>query len=96
MANPDEPRSDDPELDSDEDDEVSSPFDHPFFLPVLLFAFALWFGYDGWFSEEFARESTESLDFNRYGFGVLMVLAIYFTVQGVREKRDPDDPHDPE
>ena len=61
MANPDDPRSDDPELDSDEDDEVSSPFDHPFFLPVLLFAFALWFGYDGWFSEEFARESTESL-----------------------------------
>jgi hypothetical protein len=28
------------------------PFDHPYFLPGLLFAIALWFGYDGWFNEE--------------------------------------------
>jgi hypothetical protein len=24
-----------------------TPFDHPLFLPVLLFAGMLWFGYDG-------------------------------------------------
>jgi len=75
------------ELQDEEDDEVSSPFDHPFFLPVLLFAFAAWFGYDGWLNAEFARESSEHLPFNRWGFAVLLLLAIYFTVQGVREKR---------
>ena len=90
---PEDPNSNEPdhdvELDED-DDEVSSPFDHPFFLPVLLFAFAAWFGYDGWLNEDFAKESEEYLSFNRYGFGVLLLAAIYFTVQGVREKRDSE------
>ena len=91
MSEPEEPRGQDEELEDEDDEEVSSPFDHPFFLPVLLFAFALWFGYDGWLSEEFAKESAEYLDFNRYGFGVLLVLAIYFTVQAVRETRGSND-----
>ena len=89
MADDQEPNSND-EFDEEDDDEVSSPFDHPFFLPVLLFAFAAWFGYDGWLSEDFAKESGEHLSFNRYGFGVLLVAAIYFTIQSIREKRDPE------
>ncbi len=93
MSEPNDPRSDDSDLEDEDDEEISSPFDHPFFLPVLLYAFALWFGYDGWFSEKFAEggESAEYLNFNRYGFGVLMVLAVYFTVQGVRETRESSD-----
>ncbi len=89
---PQDPNENDPAIDAelDDDDEVSSPFDHPFFLPVLLFAFAAWFGYDGWLNEEFAKESAEYLSFNRYGFGALLLLAIYFTVQGVRENRDSE------
>ncbi len=86
---PQDPNSND-EFDEEEDDEVSSPFDHPFFLPVLLFVFALWFGYDGWLNEDFAKESGEYLSFNRYGFGLLLALAIYFTIQSIREKRDPE------
>jgi hypothetical protein len=59
----------------EDDDEVSSPFDHPAFLPVILLAMTLWFGYDGWFSE-----TIESVRFNRYGFFFLLGAAIYFVV----------------
>jgi hypothetical protein len=60
----------------EEDDEaVSSPFDHPAFLPVLIWAMALWFGYDGWFNDQI-----ESVRFNRYGFGFLVIAGIYFTL----------------
>lgn len=59
----------------DEEEDASSPFDHPAFLPVILFAVALWFGYDGWFNE-----GTESIRFNRYGFGFLFAASIYFAL----------------
>lgn len=59
----------------DDEDEASSPFDHPAFLPVLLFGMALWFGYDGWFSE-----TIESVRFNRYGFFFLLGGAAYFAL----------------
>lgn len=58
----------------EEDEDASSPFDHPMFLPVLLFALAGWFGFDGWFNE-----SIESVRFNRYGFFFLLGAALYFT-----------------
>jgi hypothetical protein len=65
-----------PQAVSEEDDErAPSPFDHPAFLPVLVFAMALWFGYDGWFNE-----SIESVRFNRYGFGFLIGGGIYFSL----------------
>ncbi len=77
-------RSDAPHPESaDEDEEVpSTPFDHPFFLPVLLIGFALWFFYDGWFNPDM-----EWLKFNRYGFAILAVAATYYTVRAVREVR---------
>jgi len=56
-------------------EDTSSPFDHPAFLPVIVGAFALWFGYDGWFNTE-----TESVLFNRYGFGFLAGAAAYFAL----------------
>jgi peptidoglycan/LPS O-acetylase OafA/YrhL len=60
----------------DEDDErAGSPFDHPAFLPVLVFAMAIWFGYDGWFNEKI-----ESVRFNRYGFGFLLGAGAYFAL----------------
>jgi hypothetical protein len=72
-----------------EDEAVSTPFEKPFFMPVLLFGLALWFGYDGWFNEEM-----EWIKFNRWVFGGLMVLVVYTTWQDVREvrrTRDSDD-----
>jgi hypothetical protein len=69
----------------EEEDDAGSPFDHPAFLPVLLWGLALWFGYDGWFNE-----NIEAVDFNRYGFGVLCALAAWFTFQAVRDARRGD------
>ncbi|MDH3520932.1 MAG: hypothetical protein OEM49_10800 [Myxococcales bacterium] len=66
---------DDERRDEAEDAERSSPFDHPAFLPVIVGAFALWFGFDGWFNADI-----ESIRFNRYGFGFLLGAAIYFTL----------------
>jgi len=60
---------------SSESEDTSSPFDHPAFLPVIVTAFALWFGFDGWFNQK-----TESVLFNRYGFGFLAGAAAYFTL----------------
>ena len=68
-----------------EDEETSSPFDHPAFLPVLIWGLAIWFGFDGWFNPKI-----EAVMFNRYGFGVLVVLGIYFTIQSIREVRARD------
>jgi hypothetical protein len=64
-----------PDAATEDDEEGSSPFDHPAFLPVLLWALAIWFGYDGWFNEKI-----ESVRFNRYGFGFLCGAGVYFTV----------------
>jgi hypothetical protein len=65
-----------------EDEGIATPFEKPFFMPVLLFALALWFGYDGWFNEEM-----EWIKFNRSVFVGLMILAVWTTYQDVREMR---------
>jgi hypothetical protein len=51
---------------------------------------ALWFGYDGWINQD--PGMLEHLTFNRWGFGVLVALGIYFTVQAVREMRARNEP----
>jgi len=33
----------------------------------------------------------EHVAFNRYGFGILVVLGVYFTVQSLREARARDE-----
>ncbi len=54
-----------------EDDEDSrTPFDHPLFLPILLFLAMLWFAYDGWFTTD--EEMLQWQTFNRVGAGVLL------------------------
>ena len=71
--------------DDDDDDEVESPFDHPAFLPVILWGLSVWFGYDGWINQD--PDMLEHVTFNRYGFGLLVVAAVYFTFQAIREIR---------
>jgi hypothetical protein len=75
----------------EDEDDAGSPFDHPAFLPVLLWGLALWFGYDGWFNE-----NIEAVDFNRYGFVVLCALGAWFTFQAVRDARRSEAPPDAE
>ena len=60
-----------------------TPFDHPLFLPALLVAFMLWFGYDGFINQD--PEMLEHQDFNRYGFGVLVLAAAWFGYKGWNE-----------
>ena len=72
-----------------------TPFDHPLFLPVLLTAGTLWFGYDGWINQD--PDMLEHRDFNRYGFALLVVLAGWFGFKGWREWRagSADEPPPP-
>ena len=78
-----------PDLGAAGEDEADSgqeyaptPFDNPFFLPVLLTGFSIWFIYDGWFNPEM-----EWIKFNRIGAVICSVLAIWFTVKALRERR---------
>jgi hypothetical protein len=64
------------------DGAPSTPFDNPFFLPVLLVVFTVWFAYDGWLNPE-----TEWVRFNRYGALVCLALAILTARRAVRERR---------
>ena len=65
---------------SPEPDPPPTPFDHPLFLPVLLIGGVLWFGYDGWINTDPAM--LEHQEFNRYGFGVLLLLSAWFGYKG--------------
>lgn len=63
-----------------------TPFDHPLFLPALLFAGMLWFGYDGWINQD--PDMQEHLDFNRYGFGLLTLATAWFGYKGYAEWKE--------
>jgi hypothetical protein len=72
---------------SEEDEETPpTPFDHPLFLPVLLFCGMLWFGYDGWLETD--PGMLEHQQFNRYGFAVLTVLTAWFGYKGWGEYKE--------
>ena len=71
------------ERDSEPEVPAPTPFDNPFFLPVLLWLFAAWFFYDGWFNEKM-----EWIRFNRWGSAFWAILAVYYTVRGLRERRE--------
>lgn len=58
------------------------PFDHPWFLPGLLYAFAIWFGYDGWLNE-----NIKSVTFNRVMAPLWLAGALFYTVQNLRDQR---------
>jgi hypothetical protein len=92
MAEPEEERRlEDANDEAVDEEEASSPFDHPAFLPVLLWGLAVWFGYDGWINQD--PDMLEHITFNRWGFGILVVLGIYFTVQSLRDRaRDREGP----
>lgn len=67
-----------------------TPFDHPMFMPALLFAFALWFGYDGFLNDD--PDMLEHQMFNRVGFGLWLLLLAYYGYRGLRELREGEPP----
>jgi hypothetical protein len=78
---------------ADSDEEYApTPFDNPFFLPVLLMGFAVWLLYDGFLNQDFIQRNLQegdqfTLAFNRWGGPLLALLAIWFTVKAIRERR---------
>jgi hypothetical protein len=73
-----------------EDDQPRNPFDNPWFLPLMLGAFALWCGYDGFLSDEFV-ERPGTLWFNRIAFAVLGTIAAWLAVRARREMQAARD-----
>jgi hypothetical protein len=89
VSQPDEPQR---QASAEEDDEVApTPFDNPFFLPVILIGFAIWFIYDGWFNPEM-----EWIKFNRGGAVVTTVLGAYYTWRALKERRAAAGPNRPQ
>jgi hypothetical protein len=88
-----------PDAHPTEDARAPTPFDHPMFLPAMLFAFALWFGYDGFLNDD--PDMLEHRTFNRVGFALWLVLLGWYGYRGVQEMRedaartDRDDPPGP-
>jgi hypothetical protein len=95
VTKPEESRDPDAanEGDADSDEEYApTPFDNPFFLPVLLIGFAVWLLYDGFLNQDFIQRNLEegdqfTLAFNQWGGSLLALLAIWFTVKAIRERR---------
>jgi hypothetical protein len=75
-----------PEAEQANEEHAPTPFDHPLFLPVLLSGLTLWFGYDGWLNTD--EKMQEHLTFNRVGFGVLLLGAIYTGINGYKEWKE--------
>lgn len=65
-----------------ESEIAPTPFDNPFFLPVVLLGFAVWCLYDGFFNPE-----TKSVTFNRVMTFVFGLPGLYYAVRAVRERR---------
>lgn len=66
----------------EEPEYAPTPFDGPYVVPVLLAGMAVWFFYDGWFNPEI-----KSVDFNRWGSGVLAIAAVITGFRAWREER---------
>ena len=70
--------------DGQEEEAASTPFDNPFFFPVILWGLALYFGYDIVTNAEAYQEWPR---FNQGGFAILSVAAIYYSWSAIKEKR---------
>ena len=82
----DEERNEDEGQTADARDErpAETPFDNPFFLPVVLWGLAAWFGWD---IVTNAQAYQDYPRFNQGGFGVLGVAALYTTWGAFKERR---------
>jgi len=73
------------------DEHQRTPFDNPFFLPVVLLGFALWMGYDGWLNSEFrdaklGADEQWKIAFNQWGFAVCGLLGVWTLLRALRER----------
>jgi len=62
-----------------------NPLYHPLFLPVLLIAFSLWFGYDGFLTSD--PDMLKHQTFNRVMFAIMLPICVWMVPRGIREFR---------
>ncbi len=60
-----------------------NPLYHPLFLPVLLVAFTLWFGYDGFLTTD--PEMLEHQTFNRIMYLLMQPICLRTVPRGISE-----------
>jgi hypothetical protein len=63
-----------------------NPLYHPLFLPTLLIAFSLWFGYDGFLTDD--PDMLEHQTFNRVMFGIMLPICLWTVPRGIKEFRE--------
>lgn len=63
-----------------------NPLYHPLFLPVLLIAFSLWFGYDGFFTSD--PDMLKHQTFNRVMFAIMFPICLWIVPRGIKEFRE--------
>lgn len=63
-----------------------NPLYHPLFLPVLLVAFTLWFGYDAFLTND--PDMAKHQTFNRIMYLVMQPICFRSVPRGIREFRE--------
>jgi hypothetical protein len=62
-----------------------NPLDHPLFLPVLLVAFCLWFGWDGFLATD--PEMAKHQTFNQIMFFIMLPFCLWLVPSGIKSFR---------
>ncbi|MFK7897479.1 MAG: hypothetical protein AB8G23_16690 [Myxococcota bacterium] len=81
-ANPSEGKSQRPERRG----PPPNPLYHPLFLPVLLVAFCMWFGWDGFLTSD--PEMLEHKTFNQVMFFIVLPICLWVVPRGIKEHRE--------
>lgn len=63
-----------------------NPLYHPLFLPVLLVAFSLWFGWDGFLTSD--PDMAKHQNFNRIMFFIMLPFCLWMVPRGIKEFRE--------
>ena len=63
-----------------------NPLYHPLFLPVLLIAFSLWFGWDGFLTSD--PDMAKHQNFNRIMFFIMLPFCLWMVPRGIKEFRE--------
>ncbi len=63
-----------------------NPLYHPLFLPVLLVAFCLWFGWDAFLTSD--PDMMEHQNFNRVMFFITLPICLWVVPKGIKEHRE--------
>ena len=72
-----------PPREAENEGPTPTPFDHPLFLPVIFAGLTVWFGYDGYLSQD--PELLDDLLFNRLGVRPLLFGTVWFGIRGVMD-----------